>query len=1126
VRFERENSECRRDVRFIEELVNSVTDEYRCHALQLCGLGVQPEDPCSPITDGTGVDSVHSRAIRCALGQYTRRMSQFEGQLPPSRGDYDHQITLRDPDTTPVKRKAIGLNAKQQQELKKTLEELLKGGLIRKSSSPWAAPVFFVAKDGGAALRMVVDYRWLNEKIKRNSTSLPRFDELMARLSKARVFSKLDLRSGYHQVRVRESDVELTAFTTPFGHYEWLVMPFGETNAPATFVQLMTQLVLTDCVNRFVLGFVDDILIYSETEEEHVEHVRTVLQQLERHRLFIKPAKCKWMVTDVEFLGHRIRAGPAGTEITATHDKVEAVRQWPVPRTVTDVRSFLGFVNYYREHIDNFAHIAVPLTDLTKSSETGKRAPVVWTHTEQRAFEALKQALCEAPALVIVDDDKPFVMHTDASDFAIGAVLSQHDANGKLRPVGYMSRKLSGSQLNWSVYEKELFAVISALQHWTMHLMGTAEKVVIFTDHATLQYLLRQPKLTARQSRWSALLSSFNIELRYIKGEANSAADALSRRPDHDDGAEQRRLTMSSIAKSQLLGGLAQTAATINAVQVESTIDPLVILEEIRQGYSADEECEKLMASPEQHRYVLRDGLLLRHGDSGIYVPRLPRLRTALIRETHDADTSGHMGVLKTHERLAQDFYWPRMRKDVNDYVASCRKCLANKPSNAKPAGLLVPIEPQCKGHTVTMDFIGPLPRTGRNKNYILVMVDKFTKRAWYVATKQTVSGREVADLFFDTIVRHQGLPQTIISDRDPRFTGSFWRALWERCGTKLAMSTAYHPQSDGQTERQNRTLEETLRSYVNERGSDWDLHLAAAEIAYNSSVHAVTKQTPFKLDGGIDARLPINFVARGVGSVVSMDADQFLALHERNYMDAIGRMDSEQQRQAAYANRHRREEQYAVGDKAWLSITNLRIRTRGSTKLLPRFLGPFDVTRVIGDVNVELQLPEHWSIHPRFHVSKLKKHRENDDERFPNRQEMDELIPSIVIEDEEHEQLADYADYEEFEDGALFSDADSGEKEQASSAQQLDSVEKEQVSGAQPDSAALGMERPTDSVRPPHDHDREHVPVAPAALPARTTRARARQKWDNGERHDIAELRAAQGVWAENRIVEQGVSL
>jgi hypothetical protein len=1075
IKHENENSESRRDVRFVEEMIGSVSEELQCQTLRLCGLDAALDSASEPAARREEKNWNESkRAVQSALAQYTKAMEKYDGQLPPSRGEFDHAIVLKQADVEPVKRKAIALNVRQQHELKKTLDELLAAGLIRKSSSAWAAPVFFVAKDGGAALRMVVDYRWLNDKVQRNSTSLPRFDELIARLGKARVFSKLDLRSGYHQVRMRESDISLTAFITSFGHFEWLVMPFGETNAPATFVQLMTQLVLKDFVDQFVIGFMDDVLIYSETEEEHVEHVRAVLKQLEHHRLFLKPTKCKWMVDEVEFLGHRIRAGPSGTEIAATHDKVEAVRVWPVPRTVTELRSFLGFVNYYREHIDNFARIAVPLTERTKVGEHGKALPLVWTNVEQAAFDALKQALCNAPTLAVADDSKPFILHTDASEFAIGAVLSQNGPDAKPKPVGYMSRKLSGAQLNWTVYEKELFAVISALQHWSMHLMGTSETVVVYTDHASLQYLLRQPKLTARQSRWSALLSSYNIELRYVQGKVNSAADALSRRPDHDDGPEQRQLTMSSIAKSQLLGGLDQEAATINSATVKASMDLLVLLEEIRKGYAEDEDCGRLLANPEQFHYQLREGLLIRHGDSGgIYVPNVPRLRTALLREAHDAATSGHMGVMKTHERLAQDFYWPRMRKDVNDYVASCSQCLANKPSNTKPAGLLMPIEPQCKAHTITMDFIGPLPRTARNKDYILVIVDKFTKRAWYVPTKQRVTGREVAGLVFDTVVRHQGLPRVIISDRDPRFTGAFWRALWSRCGTKLAMSTAYHPQSDGQTERQNRTLEETLRAYVNKRGSDWDLHLGTAELAYNSATHAVTKLSPIKLDGGIDARLPINLAASGAGSDENMDVDEFLARHEQNYVHAIARMDSAQQRQAAYANQHRRAEQYAVGDKAWLSTANLRIRGRHPSKLAARFLGPFEVTRVLGDVNVELRLPAHWSIHPRFHVSRLRKHRENDEDRFPGREEMDQLVEDIVVEDEEHEQPDDE---DELDDVAEVTEGDSGEED----------------AGPVPSPAPA----PAPERSPPR-----------APLPPRATRARAREQWDNGGHYDFTAL-------------------
>jgi RNase H-like domain found in reverse transcriptase/Reverse transcriptase (RNA-dependent DNA polymerase)/Integrase zinc binding domain/Retroviral aspartyl protease len=1042
------------DLNLVQIVADSRSAEHQDGLLALFHVGSQPD------TASVSCESQRGR-LGPLIAEYEAKLKPFDGQLPISRGDFDHQIVLKNPAVPPVKRKAIPLNVKEQAKLKETLDELEAAGLIKKSISAWAAPVFFVPKDHGASLRMVVDYRWLNAEIKRNSTSLPHVKELMARIGKSRVFSKLDLRSGYHQVRLRTSDTELSAFVTPFGHFEWLVMPFGEANAPATFIQLMTQLVLKDFVHSFVIGFMDDILIHSESEEQHVEHVRLVLEQLEKHRLFLKPSKCAWMVQEVEFLGFKITAGPAGPSISTTDNKVAAVKEWPTPKSVKDVRSFVGFVNYYREHIANFARMATPLTNLTKTDKKGKPVIFQWTANEQHAFDALKQALCAAPALAIPDLDKQFILHTDASDFAVGAVLSQLGTDAKLHPLGFMSRKLANSQLRWSTYEKELFAVISALQHWSMNLMGTKEPILVYTDHYSLQHLLKQPKLTGRQSRWLDLLSQFNLDMRYVEGTKNMAADALSRRSDHDEGAEARQHIVSAEAKEQLF----RAPVSLMAARAASTVDSAVLLDEIRSAYANDPECLNLLRDPARYHYELRGGLLLRHPDSGIYVPNDKRIRTQLLYEAHDAATGGHFGANKTHAKLAQNFYWPRMARDVAQYVSTCTKCLANKSSNQRPAGLLQSIEPVCKGHTITLDFIGPVPTSTRGKNFILVIVDKFTKRAWYEPVKLSVTGRGVADVVFNRVVRHQGVPACIISDRDPRFTSGFWTALWEALGTRVALSTAYHPQSDGQTERQNRTLEESLRSYVNAKGSDWDQHLGACEIAYNSSVHASTKMTPFRLDGGIDAALPLDLLASIARPVQNTTVEEFLAVHEQNFMDAHRNIAVAQDRQAQYANRHRREYRYNVGDKAWLDAKDLNLG-HGSRKLRAKFVGPFEVVGVSNDANVRLRLPDDWTIHNQFHVSRLKPHHESDDANFPDRDAQQLNVPQLLADVQDLDIVSPASGTAAANDGSL------------------------------PDENVLATPSPS---TPPDSPS--------SAAPSRTTRNSARSAWDRGGRYTFEAL-------------------
>jgi transposase InsO family protein len=603
--------------------------------------------------------------------------------------------------------------------------------------------------------------------------------------------------------------------------------------------------------------------------------------------------------------------------------------------------------------------------------------------------------------LGIADDDSPFFLHTDASDFGVGAVLSQFDSTGKLQPLGFMSRKLSDTEYRWSTYEKELYAVVAALRHWDMHLMGARHPVTVYTDHHSLMYLISQPKLSAKQTRWYDCLSSFQLQFKHVSGSVNSAADALSRRADHDVGVDARQQIRSDIAKAQFISrfpGL--NGVKLNALLAESTITSTELLDEIIAGYVDDQTCTEILADPSRFHYEVRWGALHRMSDGSVRVPNVPALKTRILREMHDAPTSAHLGVNKTYSRISALFYWPNMFIDVRDWVKSCIKCQASKHLNMKPAGLMNSIEIVPKGHTITMDFVGPMTRTARGKDCILVMVDKFSKRAFYTATTVDATASDVAKIVFQQVVRHQGLPRVIISDRDSKFLSSFWSSLWEMMGTKLAKSTSYHPQSDGQTERQNRSMLEALRSYVNKKGSDWDLHLTAIEIANNSSINASTQFSPFKLDVGIDVRLPATLATESRTSKSSdLDATEFIASMDQDFIDAHSHLLAAQQRQEKYSNVHRREEIYQVGDIAWLETKHLNLK-KGSQKLLPRWAGPFLVTSVKNRVNATLDLPESWDIHSTFHVSRLKHGFQLKEDRFPGREDsiLSTHVPSSTL--------------------------------------------------------------------------------------------------------------------------------
>ncbi|HVX00319.1 MAG TPA: reverse transcriptase domain-containing protein, partial [Candidatus Babeliaceae bacterium] len=683
--------------------------------------------------------------------------------LPPTR-DVDHRIELI-PGSQSVYRAMFRMSPGELDEMKKQLDDLLAKGFIRPSMSPFGAPVLFVKKkDGG--LRMCIDYRGLNAITVKNRYPLPRVDELFDRLKGAQYFSKLDLRSGYHQVRIHPDDIHKTAFRTRYGHFEFLVLPFGLTNAPATFMHMMNS-IFRPHLDKFIIVFLDDILIYSRTLKEHEQHVRQALDLLRRNRLVANEKKCSFFQESVTFLGHVV----SGDGLSMEQDKVKAIQDWPAPINVSGVRSFLGLAGYYRKFVKNFSDIASPLSELLQ-----KTPRFEWKEAQQNAFDILKRAISSAPILIAPDDTKPYVVNTDASGYAVGAALSQDQGRG-LQPVAFMSKKMLPAERRYAVPEQELLAVICALKEWRHYLHG--RKFTVITDHQSLRYLSTQPQLSGRQARWVEFLQQFDFNTEYKPGKKNVVADALSRRHDLQiNTLEVRGMEMEIIPSEELK-------------------------QKIKEGYLKDEHCKAILRNPREFNnfYKVSNGLIF--GSRKLYIPTVNEIKGVLLHEAHDVPIGGHLGVARTVDLLSRNFFWPRLRQDVEKYVKSCLSCQSNKSNNQYEQGLAraIPIPPS-RWDQVLLDFITGLPTTADGNNVILVITDKYSKMIHLKATVITISAPEVARIFFEEIVRHHGFPSSIISDRDPRFTSSFWRSLWELSGTKLAMSTAYHPRTDGQTER------------------------------------------------------------------------------------------------------------------------------------------------------------------------------------------------------------------------------------------------------------------------------------------------------------------------------------
>ncbi|KAK1432277.1 hypothetical protein QVD17_09172 [Tagetes erecta] len=849
--------------------------------------------------------------------------------LPPER-EVEFRIELV-PGANPVAKAPYRLAPTEMRELMTQIQELLDKGFIRPSVSPWGAPVLFVKKKDGS-MRMCIDYRELNKLTVKNRYPLPRIDDLFDQLQGASWFSKIDLRSGYHQLKVREEDVAKTAFRTRYGHYEFLVMSFGLTNAPAAFMDLMNRVCRT-MLDKFVIVFIDDILVYSRSESDHACHLREVLETLRKEKLYAKFSKCAFWLKEVQFLGHVINEDG----ILVDPSKVEAILKWVPPKNPTEVRSFLGLAGYYRRFIRDFSSMALPLTKLTRKNEK-----FVWGKDQEEAFKELKEKLSSAPILSLPEGTDDLVVYTDASRRGLGCVLMQR---GKV--IAYASRQLKNNECNYPTHDLELAAVVFALKIWRHYLYGT--KCTIYSDHKSLKYFFEQKDLNMRQRRWLELIKDYECDILYHPGKANVVADALSRK-EYPPPIQIK--SMRIVVTPHILDDIREAQVKSLAAQ-----DP------------RKERMKGIVDKLEENENKIK----MRFGR--IWIPRFCEVKTLLLDEAHKSRYSVHPGATKMYRDLKRNYWWPGMKRDIAKYVAKCLTCAQVKAEHQKPCGMLQPLEiPVWKWEDITMDLVTKLPKTKKGHDAIWVVVDRLTKSAHFLAIREAYSSERMAEIYVNDIVSRHGVPVTIVSDRDTRFTSRYWRKFQEEMGTKLLISTAYHPQTDGQTERTIQTLIDMLRACIIDFGGNWDEHLPLVEFSYNNSYHASIKMAPFEMLYGRKCRTPVSWGEVGQRELAHKD----VVAKTNEKIDIVrARLKAAQDRQKAYADRRRRSIEFQVGDFVLLKVSPwkgiIRFRKRG--KLSPRYIGPFKILARVGQVAYRLELPSKLNgIHDTFHVSQLRK--------------------------------------------------------------------------------------------------------------------------------------------------------
>ena len=867
------------------------------------------------------------------------------------------------------------LSPSELEALQEFIEENVHSGFIRPSKSPHRAPILFVKKKGGA-LRLCVDYRGLNRLTKKDHYPLPLILDLLDTLQKARVFTKINLWHAYHLVRIAEGDEWKTTFRTRYGSFEWLVIPFGLSNGPAAFQRFMNN-IFSDMLNVSIIVYLDDILIYSDDLTKHKDHVKEVLWRLRANGLYAAPGKCEFHKDTVEYLGFIL--SPDG--LCMAEDKVKTILDWPELQRVKDVQSFLGFCNFYRRFIHGYSDIVIPLNRLTR-----KTSPWDFDKKCQDSFDKLKEEFTHAPVLTQWVPNATMVLETDASDYALAAILSVYTTDSEIHPVTFHSHSFNSTELNYDTHDKELLAIFEAFKHWQQYLEGSGTPIDVVTDHKNLEYFSTTKLLTCRQARWSEYLSQFNFVIHFHPGKLRAKPDALTRRWDVYRKGGNSDFVMANLTnlrpiftQEQLTSSLCATYLATPIIRHAVLMDVEKLHNDIRSNLHLDPVAAAHLPTPSAPNWTLDESGLLRQYDR-IYVPDVADLRLKVLQYKHDHILSGHYGQNKTLQLIQRDYVWPNLRTFVTHFCNSCTACKRGKAPRHKPYGLLkqLPV-PERPWNSISMDFIEQLPDSDGH-TAILVIVDRLSKQGIFIPTVNEITAQQLANLFILHVFSKHGVPSHVTCDRGSEFISHFFRSLGQALDMKIHFTSGCHPEGDGQTERLNQTLKQYLRIFCNYQQDNWSRLLPLREFAYNNAPAASTGVSPF-------------FANKGYHPNITVHPERELASRcAHDHVVDLDELHTELRHQLSEAQKHYQgpadrcrspAPDFKIREKAFVKAEPFRT-TRPSKKLSDKNYGPYEIIAQPGTHSVTLRLPEQFHVvHPVFHLSQLELETPN---TIPNR--------------------------------------------------------------------------------------------------------------------------------------------
>ena len=748
----------------------------------------------------------------------------------------------------------------------------------------------------------------------------------------------MDLLSGYWNVIIKPEDRHKTAFITPDGLFQWIVMPFGLTNSPGTFQRFM-QKTMADILYKFVVVYLDDFLVFSNTFEEHLDHLKQFFERIRKFNLRLGIEKCHFLCSEVRYLGHLI----GGDGIKPDPDKIKAVENFKTPKSVKDIQSFLGLTGYYRTFVKDYAFIADPMTKLLR-----KNAKFDWNDDCDKAFQRLKQALITAPILAQFKEDAENEIFCDACGYGMSAILGQVQ-DGRHVVISYNSKLFNPQQLKYSITEKECLALVYAVKKYRHFIYGSP--FTVYTDHNPLQFLMKIKNPNGRLTRWSMLLMEYDFTVEYKPGKKHQNADTLSRYPvDHPDEEEEEIVLLLN--------------ETIDLVSYQKT----------------DEWCKRLRnliesRSKNSNKYVIKDEIIYRKSYDSNHNPILliclpKKLRKQVLKDLHDSEIGGsHLGTLKTYYKVRRRFFWPNCEKTVRSYIRNCTSCQLLKDDKQPEKGLMQMMEISEPFDCCGVDILGPITPSSKGNQYIIIFIDLFTKWLETKAVKNTQS-ETLAKWFCYNIFPKHGAINRILTDNASYFTSEFSEIVFELTKSKHITSTSYSPQTNGNAERACATVKNMLKFYVDESHSDWDFYLPLVTFNYNISVQKTTRFSPFYLLYNREPKLPLDITMKipnefTFGNNYKNSFEDILELVKHRIEE------SQKDNKQNYDEKHQ-DIEFEVGDLVSLRTPHTEVGL--SKKFLAQKRGPFKIQKKHSKINYTIQEIDNPDLTERVHIRRLQK--------------------------------------------------------------------------------------------------------------------------------------------------------